>query len=337
MHRRQWLGSRLGGSTLARLRAFLQASPATLDGLCATLGHTLGVALLGRTRRASLARMSRASATTTLLGRKLLDRLCGRGGRRGGSLTGSRLRLGLLARLSLWLGVLRRLVLCVLSHVYPFSLLVQLVSWFDVARRALRSLTTVSARASSRRARRTLAVSSSSPVALAKRLPKRSLRVFVMCSASSSSCMSRISLAFIALVLSQDELGSDGKLVSSQTYRFAGQWLRDACQLEHDTPRLDHGDPAFRVALARAHARLGRLLGDRLVGEDVYPDLPATLDLASHRDTSSLDLAVGEPPLLERLQAVLAELDLDLATREPAATATVLLAMLYALGGQHQR
>src|SRR3984957_148191 len=141
----------------------------------------------------------------------------------------------------------------------------------------------------------------------------------------------------LALVLSQDELGSDGKLVCGQTDRFAGQWLRDAGKLEHDTPRLDHGDVAFGVALARAHARLSRLLGDRLVREDVDPDLPTTLDLASHRDTSSLDLAVGQPALLERLQAILSELDLDLATREPAATATVLLAVLYALGGQHQR
>ena len=49
--------------------------------------------------------------------------------------------------------------------------------------------------------------------------------------------------------------------------------LGHAAQLEHDPAGLDHGHPPLGVALARAHAGLGRLLGDRLVGEDVDPDL----------------------------------------------------------------
>ena len=81
-----------------------------------------------------------------------------------------------------------------------------------------------------------------------------------------------------------------------------------AGELEHHAARLDDGDPALRVALAGAHAGLGRLLGERLVRIDVDPDLAATLDLARHRDTSGLDLAVGEPAGLEGLEAVLAEL-----------------------------
>src|SRR6202034_1428362 len=110
-----------------------------------------------------------------------------------------------------------------------------------------------------------------------------------------------------------------------------------AGQLEHHAAGLDHGDPAFGVALAGAHARLGRLLRDRLVREHVDPDLPTTLDLARHRNTGGLDLAVRQPALLERLQPVLAELDLHLAARHSATTAAVLLAVLDTLGGEHQR
>src|SRR6202021_2582333 len=94
----------------------------------------------------------------------------------------------------------------------------------------------------------------------------------------------------LALVLSQHELGFDGQLVRGQTDCFAGQWLRDSGKLEHDTPGLDHGDPAFGVSLAGAHARLGGLLGDWLVREDVDPDLPATLHPPRHCNTRHPDL-----------------------------------------------
>ena len=72
-------------------------------------------------------------------------------------------------------------------------------------------------------------------------------------------------------------------------------------------PGLDDGDPELGVALAGTHAGLGRLLGDRLVGEDVDPHLAAALDGAGHGDTGGLDLAGGQPARLERLDAVLAE------------------------------
>src|SRR5256885_533872 len=84
--------------------------------------------------------------------------------------------------------------------------------------------------------------------------------------------------------------------------------LQLARQLEHHAARLDHRDPALRRALARAHAGLGRLRRDRLVGEDVDPDLAAALDLARHRDTGGLDLAVRDPAAVRRLEPVLAEL-----------------------------
>src|ERR1051325_1437937 len=114
------------------------------------------------------------------------------------------------------------------------------------------------------------------------------------------------------------------------------QALVDPGELEHDAPRLDDGDPVLRGALARAHARLGRLLGDGLVREDVDPDLAATADLARHRDTGSLDLPVRDPAGLERLEAVIARLHGRLALREAPPAASLVLAELGFLRKQHQ-
>src|SRR5262249_48494529 len=95
------------------------------------------------------------------------------------------------------------------------------------------------------------------------------------------------------------------------------------------------GDQALGRALAGAQGGLGGLLRVPFGGEDVDPALPATLDLAGHRDTGSLDLAVGEPAGLEGLQAVLAELHVRLPAREPGTASAVDLAVLDALRGQH--
>src|SRR6185369_5627042 len=101
--------------------------------------------------------------------------------------------------------------------------------------------------------------------------------------------------------------------------------------------RLDHGDPALGVALPGAHPRLGGLLGVGLVGEDVDPDLPATFDLAGHRDTGGLDLAVGEPTAVDRLQPVLTEGDGAAALGVAAHAAPELFAVLDPFRHQHQR
>src|SRR5437899_7772115 len=112
--------------------------------------------------------------------------LGGRGGRR---LRGSLLGLSLVAHLSLDLSVLGHLVVCLVSHLYPFPSSSCQLLWPRLTS-PTRSRATVRARARSRRARPTPAVSSSSPVALAKRFPNRSLRSVDICSASSSSGMS---------------------------------------------------------------------------------------------------------------------------------------------------
>src|SRR4051812_21410222 len=194
---------------------------------------------------------------------------------------------------------------------------------------------TVSARARSRLALLRPAVFSSSPVACWKRRPNSSRRAGFTLSRRSAPPISPVFCALLTSLLCSHELGADGQLVAGEAHRLARQLLVHAGELEHDAARLHDGDPALGRALAGAHAGLGRLLRERLVRIDVDPDLAATLDLAGHRDSGSLDLAVGEPTGVEGLDAVLAELHPGLATGKTRPPATGLPAMLDALGAQH--
>src|SRR5918992_1459886 len=137
---------------------------------------------------------------------------------------------------------------------------------------------------------------SSAPVADWKRRLKSSRRLSASLRASSSSLRARRSWALVKEArLPLDELCLDRELRAGEPERVLRQGLRDSGQLEHDTTGLHHGNPVLRGALARPHASLGRLLRDGLVREDVDPDLATALDLAGHRDSSCLDLAVRDP------------------------------------------
>src|SRR5690606_6640032 len=105
--------------------------------------------------------------------------------------------------------------------------------------------------------------------------------------------------------------------------------------LEEDATRLDIGDPPLRRALARAHAGLGGLLGERTVREHVDPHLAATLDVTGHRDTSGLDLTVCQVRGRERLDPELAEGDLGAAGGLAGALGVVLLAVLDLAWDEH--
>src|SRR5690349_1186706 len=130
------------------------------------------------------------------------------------------------------------------------------------------------------------------------------------------------------LFLSLHDLRLHGELLPGEAERLLRERLRDAGELEHHAAGLDHGDPALGRALAGAHAGLGRLLREALVGEDVDPHLAAALDLAGHGDTSRLDLAVRDPAGVEGLEPVVAELDGRLAARVAGAAAAMHLAVL---------
>ena len=78
----------------------------------------------------------------------------------------------------------------------------------------------------------------------------------------------------------------------------------------------------------------GRLLSDRLVGEDLDPDLTAALGVAGHGDTGGLDLVAGDPAGLDGLQAPLAVSDGVAAAGLALHAAAVDTAVLYALRQQ---
>ena len=134
---------------------------------------------------------------------------------------------------------------------------------------------------------------------------------------------------------SHDELRLHRQLLDRALHGGARERLVDAAELEEHPAGLDDGDPVLGVALARAHAGLGGLLGDGLVGEHADPDLPAASDVAGHRDSGRLDLARGQPRGLERLDAEVAEVERRPALRLAAKAAALLLAVPRLAGHQH--
>src|SRR5699024_5242073 len=128
---------------------------------------------------------------------------------------------------------------------------------------------------------------------------------------SSAGCISRSSLAFIGAillhgVLADNKFALDGQLVHGQAQGLAGSRLIHVRQLEQHAAGLDDSHPVLGRAFTGAHAGLGGLFGDRLVGEDLDPDLAATLDITGHGDTGGLDLGRGDPGRLQGNKAVLA-------------------------------
>src|SRR5262249_48506352 len=195
----------------------------------------------------------------------------------------------------------------------------------------------------SRRTVRSRRLLSSWPVAIWKRRLNSSSLASRSRACSSSSGSSRNSAGVVSALicspprswhssdltnLALDETALEGKGVDRPAHRVPGHRLRHAGQLEHHPARLDVGDPPLRGALAGAHPGLGRLLGQRTVREDVDPHLATTADVPGHRDTRGLDLPVGHVVRLQRLDAVLAELDPGAALRRAGALRMVLLPVL---------
>src|SRR5262249_20237253 len=130
------------------------------------------------------------------------------------------------------------------------------------------------------------------------------------------------------LLLARDKLGLDRQLGRRQRKRLLGRVLIYTFHLEEDAARLDHCHPAFGRTFAFAHTSLCRLLGDRLVVEDADPQLATTLDVARDGDTTSFNLATGDPRYFHRLQRISAESDLGAALRRACAPPALLLAIL---------
>src|SRR5262249_27324632 len=103
---------------------------------------------------------------------------------------------------------------------------------------------------------------------------------------------------------------------------------RHAVDFEHDAAGLDAAHPQLGRALALAHAHLDRLLRDRHVREHADPHAPRALHVTRHGTARRLDLARGHALRLERLEAVLAALELGRRGRNAVSAALVGLADL---------
>src|SRR5216684_3781270 len=126
------------------------------------------------------------------------------------------------------------------------------------------------------------------------------------------------------------------QLVRRQSQSFLGRRFVHSRHLEHDAPRLHHRDPLFRRAFALAHARLGGLLGERLVRENPDPQFSAALDEPRNRHARRFDLPVGNPRAFHGLQSVLAERQIPAAPGLAIAAPAHLLSVLHLLRHQHR-
>src|SRR5690606_31197004 len=135
---------------------------------------------------------------------------------------------------------------------------------------------------------------------------------------------------------SGDEGRRDRQLGGCERKGLACQRFVHAVHLVEHLAGLDLGNVVLHVALAVAHPDFGRLLRDRLVGEDADPHAAATLDVAGHRASRSLDLARSQATTAGGLEAVLAERDRSASRRETLVTALLFLAVFASSGLQHR-
>src|SRR5690242_19924179 len=220
------------------------------------------------------------------------------------------------------------------------SLVISAMVIHSGAQRALsssRSRRMVLSRAMSLRIPRSRRGSSSGSVALRKLRRKRSSSSSEIRAFMSSTDSSRMSLARIGMrLLAHDELGLHRHLRRRERHRLLRDVEAHAFELEHHAARLHDGHPHLGRALSLTHAGLGRLLRDRLVGEDADPHLAAALDVTGQRHAGRLDLPAGHPARLERLQAEGAERHRVATLTQPLRAALELLAELDALRTQHR-
>src|SRR5262249_52482929 len=106
-----------------------------------------------------------------------------------------------------------------------------------------------------------------------------------------------------------DHLDLDRDLVSGALEGELGLVLAHAPDLEQHGSWTDAGGPVLDVALAGAHARLGRLARHGLVREDADVDLGLAARRAVRGNPRGLELARGDPAPVERLQPEVPEGD----------------------------
>src|ERR1043166_4568974 len=200
-------------------------------------------------------------------------------------------------------------------------------------------------RAISLRTARTRPVFSSWPLARWKRRLNCSFLSLPSWSPSSSVDLTRKSSAVLFFFLAIFSLSvsraaaprtcGDRQLRRTQPHGLLCRVHVDAIDLEQDAARLDLGHPEFRRALARAHAHFRRLLRHRNVREHANPDAAGALHVAGDGAASRLDLAGVDALRLQRLQAILAEIERGAGFGGAVDAALVLLAELGACRLKH--
>src|ERR1700694_2245330 len=133
-----------------------------------------------------------------------------------------------------------------------------------------------------------------------------------------------------------DELRGNRRIVRRQPHGFLGRRFVHSRQLEHDASRLHHRRPLLRRAFALAHARFGRLLGERLVRENPDPQFSAALDEARDRHARRFYLPIGHPRAFHVLQSVFAERQVSAAPGLAVPAAAHLLSVPHFLRHQHR-
>src|SRR6516225_8546446 len=105
-----------------------------------------------------------------------------------------------------------------------------------------------------------------------------------------------------------DEARLDRQFGRPELKRFARGRFGHAVELEHDAAGLDANNPQLRRALARSHAHLGRLFGDRQVRKDADPHAARALHRPGDRPPRRLDLPRGHAVGFDRLEPEGAEI-----------------------------
>ncbi|MNW65537.1 hypothetical protein D3C74_439270 [compost metagenome] len=123
--------------------------------------------------------------------------------------------------------------------------------------------------------------------------------------------------------------------MSGKTHRFTSDFFRHASEFEHNLARFNYGYPFLNVTFTTTHTNLKRLLSNRLIWENLDPNLTTTFDVTCHCNTGSFDLTVSDPRWFQSLQAEFAEVKLSTAFCHTLHVTALLLAVFNAFWYQH--
>src|SRR5579884_371982 len=149
---------------------------------------------------------------------------------------------------------------------------------------------------------------------------------FLMC-----SCRSRCRCS-----MSRDKCRAQGQLVRGEPHGFRSLLRRHTFHFKQDLAGTNYRDPMVGRAFAFSHTGFGRLLRDRLVGEEADPDFPTALDETRHSNTAGFDLPVGDPARLEHLQPIITVSQLRASPRLARHAPALLLPVLHFFWHQHR-